>query len=108
MDLAGLVDLPWNRVGVWAVVVWFMYSLKDFFGVSCILTALPCSASLVVQVVYLCRCLQNILSTFLSVQIAMGTFILSFIGNGFVKSAQRARLFPPQISPQIRRKILVS
>ena len=32
--LAGLVDLPWNRVGVWAVVVWFMYSLKDFFGVS--------------------------------------------------------------------------
>ena len=31
---AGLVDLPWNRVGVWAVVVWFMYSLKDFFGVS--------------------------------------------------------------------------
>ncbi|CAL5219585.1 g1445 [Coccomyxa viridis] len=66
-----LVDLPWNRVGVWAVVVWFMYSLKDFFG------------------------------------IAMGTFILSFIGNGFVKSAQRARLFPPQISPQIRRKILV-
>lgn len=30
---AGLVDLPWNRVGVWAVVIWFMYSLKDFFGV---------------------------------------------------------------------------
>jgi len=33
-DCAGLIDLPWNRVGVWAVVVWFMYSLKDFFGVS--------------------------------------------------------------------------
>ena len=31
---AGLVDLPWNRVGVWAVVIWFMYSLKDFFGVN--------------------------------------------------------------------------
>ena len=45
MDLAGLVDLPWNRVGVWAVVVWFMYSLKDFFGVRHLLTGLPCSAS---------------------------------------------------------------
>ncbi len=44
----------------------------------------------------------------MATQIAMGTFVLSFIGNGFVKSAQRARLFPPQISPQIRRKILVS
>ena len=45
VDHSGLVDLPWNRVGVWAVVVWFMYSLKDFFGVSCILTGLPCNAS---------------------------------------------------------------
>lgn len=30
---AWLVDLPWNRVGVWVVVAWFMYQLKDFFGV---------------------------------------------------------------------------
>jgi hypothetical protein len=28
-----LVDLPWNRVGVWIVVAWFVYQLKDFFGV---------------------------------------------------------------------------
>ena len=28
-----LVDLPWNRVGVWIVVAWFLYQLKDFFGV---------------------------------------------------------------------------
>lgn len=30
---AWLLDLPWNRVGVWVVVAWFMYQLKDFFGV---------------------------------------------------------------------------
>ena len=42
---AGLVDLPWNRVGVWAVVIWFMYSLKDFFGVSCTMTGFPCSVT---------------------------------------------------------------
>ena len=40
VGLAGLVDLPWNRVGVWAVVVWFMYSLRDFFGVSCTMTGI--------------------------------------------------------------------
>lgn len=45
MGLAGLVDLPWNRVGVWAVVVWFMYSLKDFFGVSCTFKGYPCSVT---------------------------------------------------------------
>ena len=29
-----IVDLPWNRLGVWLVVAWFVYQLKDFFGVS--------------------------------------------------------------------------
>ena len=28
------MDLPWNRLGVWLVVAWFVYQLKDFFGVS--------------------------------------------------------------------------
>lgn len=32
---AWLLDLPWNRVGVWVVVAWFFYQLKDFFGVRC-------------------------------------------------------------------------
>jgi hypothetical protein len=40
-------------------------------------------------------------------QIAMGTFVLSFIGNGFVRSAQRSAIFPTPISPPVRRKILV-
>ncbi|EIE20668.1 hypothetical protein COCSUDRAFT_48360 [Coccomyxa subellipsoidea C-169] len=68
---AWLVDLPWNRVGVWVVVAWFMYQLKDFFG------------------------------------IAMGTFVLSFIGNGFVRSAQRTMPFPATIPVGMRRKFLV-
>ena len=29
-----IVDLPWNRLGVWLVVAWFVYQMKDFFGVS--------------------------------------------------------------------------
>ena len=29
-----LLDLPWKRVGVWALVIWFAYQLRDFFGVS--------------------------------------------------------------------------
>lgn len=29
-----ILDLPWNRVGVWLAVAWFAYQLKDFFGVS--------------------------------------------------------------------------
>ena len=40
-------------------------------------------------------------------QIAMGTFVLAFIGNGFVRSAQRSVLFPGAISPGVRRRILV-
>ncbi|CAL8468128.1 g7667 [Coccomyxa elongata] len=68
---AWLLDLPWNRVGVWVVVAWFFYQLKDFFG------------------------------------IAMGTFVLSFIGNGFVRSAQRTMPLPKAIPPGMRRKFLV-
>lgn len=37
----------------------------------------------------------------------MGTFVLSFIGNGFVRSAQRSMLFPAAIPPGLRRKMLV-
>ena len=29
-----IADLPWQRIGVWAVVSWAAYQLKDFFGVS--------------------------------------------------------------------------
>ena len=29
-----IVDLPWNRLAVWMAVAWFVYQLKDFFGVS--------------------------------------------------------------------------
>ena len=35
-------------------------------------------------------------------QIVMGTFVVSFIGNGFVRSAQRAALFPGGVSPGVR------
>ena len=54
---AGLVDLPWNRVGVWAVVVWFMYSLKDFFGVS---LSMACGSlhNLVSSIMFLAICLS--------------------------------------------------
>lgn len=31
--LDAIADLPWQRVGVWAVVAWAAYQLKDFFGV---------------------------------------------------------------------------
>ena len=37
----------------------------------------------------------------------MGTFVLAFIGNGFVRSAQRSMLFPAPVSPGWRRRILV-
>lgn len=40
-------------------------------------------------------------------QIVMGTFVVSFIGNGFVRSAQRSMLFPGPISPGVRRRVLV-
>ena len=40
-------------------------------------------------------------------QIAMGTFIVSFIGNGFVRSAQRSVLLRPIRSEQWRRRLLV-
>ena len=40
-------------------------------------------------------------------QIAMGTFVLAFIGNGFVRSAQRSVLFPGAVPPGMRRRILV-
>ncbi len=39
-------------------------------------------------------------------QIAMGTFIVSFIGNGFVVSAQGSPLFS-KLSPKARRRLLV-
>jgi len=42
--------------------------------------------------------------------IAMGTFIISFVGNGFVTSAEASPLFSPFLrntSPQMRRRILV-
>ena len=39
-------------------------------------------------------------------QIAMGTFIVSFIGNGFVVSAQGSPLFS-RLSPKARRRLLV-
>lgn len=29
-----LLDLPWKRLGIWALVVLVAYQLKDFFGVS--------------------------------------------------------------------------
>ena len=28
-----LADLPWQRLGVWGIVVVFAYQLRDFFGV---------------------------------------------------------------------------
>ena len=37
----------------------------------------------------------------------MGTFVLSFIGNGFVRSAQRTMPFPGAIPSGMRRKLLV-
>lgn len=46
-------------------------------------------------------------SVFLRMQIAMGTFVLSFIGNGFVRSAQRTMPLPVAIPPGMRRKFLV-
>ncbi|KAK9803415.1 hypothetical protein WJX72_009498 [[Myrmecia] bisecta] len=65
-----LLDLPWQRVGVWLVVAVFASQLRDFFG------------------------------------IAMGTFVLSFIGNGFVRSGERSAVFK-YISPPWRRRLLV-
>ena len=61
MGLAGLLDLPWNRVGVWAVVIWFMYSLKDFFGVSGTKTGFPSMQQLVLKQAYLYMRLQSVL-----------------------------------------------
>ena len=172
---AWLLDLPWNRVGVWVVVAWFFYQLKDFFGVRCsnVPCALGClrkqrhgecittppmhgsqysfsmmstdkaSSSLVsastnswlsrflqayqphtmdvillhaVQVCVLaesgrlneCTRHASMADTdSLFVQIAMGTFVLSFIGNGFVRSAQRTMPLPAAIPPGMRRKFLV-
>ena len=40
------------------------------------------------------------------VQIFMGTFILAFVGNSFVRSAQQTRLLSP-FSPKSRRRALV-
>lgn len=40
-------------------------------------------------------------------QIVMGTFVVSFIGNGFVRSAQRTAIFSGGVSSGVRRKILV-
>lgn len=46
---AWLLDLPWKRFGIWALVVLVAYQLKDFFGVSeCLCFSLdpyPCPAS---------------------------------------------------------------
>ena len=39
-------------------------------------------------------------------QIFMGTFIVAFIGNGFVSSAQDSPLLS-QLSPKARRRLLV-
>ncbi|KAK9826469.1 hypothetical protein WJX81_002640 [Elliptochloris bilobata] len=58
-----LRKVPWERIGVWMVVVFAALNLKDFFG------------------------------------IAMGTFILAFIGNGFVRSAQRLTEGSPLLAP---------
>ena len=55
----------------------------------------------------LIQCLLSCLLC-LPLQIAMGTFICSFIGNGFVRSAEPSLLLRPLADrPKLRRRLLV-
>jgi hypothetical protein len=102
-----ILDLPWNRLGVWLAVAWFTYQLKDFFGVRGH-PPLPALSQPPFAPGGIPFCLRPLSEGFYgAAQIAMGTFVLAFIGNGFVRSAQRSLPFPAPLSHGVRRRVLV-
>jgi len=100
--------VPWERIGVWLVVAVAALNLKDFFGARAPRPpALPEPR---------CGCLRRgraparLTRARPAAQIAMGKFILAFIGNGFVRSAQRltegATMLEP-LPPTWQRRLFV-
>lgn len=106
------INLPWQKIASWAVVVLLASLLKDFLGVSstktnwnrCFLIASLTATLFTPKGNNPTR--AEFFSVYCSVQITMGTFIVLFIGNGFVDSMAAV----PQLhalSPQRRRRLLV-
>lgn len=101
--LTWISELPWPRVAIWLTVALTASQFHDFFGVGFHCT---CTFSYYLNNdVQACSLQQH---KKMDLQIVMGTFIVAFIGNGFVSSTQKSTALSFLNSrPMLRRRLLV-
>ena len=101
--LTWISELPWPRVAIWLTVALTASQFHDFFGVGFGYAA--AFTPYLNKDVQACSLEQH---DTVDLQIVMGTFIVAFIGNGFVGSTQKSTALSFLNSrPMLRRRLLV-
>ena len=101
--LTWISELPWPRVAIWLTVALTASQFHDFFGVSFF-----SNATFIHYLEHWCTSMQPSATQQMDLQIVMGTFIVAFIGNGFVSSTQKSTALRfLNNRPMLRRRLLV-